>query len=106
MKNYKKKSLLISCLVLNGSRSGYKTIIKNLVENSIKGNDKNHQNIFVFQENGWESLELDLNKFVKIKSTKIIIFRSFKSKWIRALFEQIIIVLLSIYYKSNYIFMP
>ena len=106
MKNYKKKSLLTSCLVLNGSRSGYKTIIKNLVENSIKGNDKNHQNIFVFQESGWESLELDLNRFMLSKSTKIIIFRSFKSKWIRALFEQIIIVLLSIYYKSDYIFMP
>ena len=106
MKNYKKKSLLISCLVLNGSRSGYKTIIKNLVENSININHTNHQNIFVFQESGWESLEFDLNKFVKSKSTKIIIFRSFKSKWIRALFEQIIIVFLSIYYKSNYIFMP
>ena len=106
MKNYKKKSLLISCLVLNGSRSGYKTIIKNLVENSIKGNDKNHQNIFVFQQSGWESLELDLNRFELSKSTKIIIFRSFKSKWIRALFEQIIIVLLSIYFKSDYIFMP
>ena len=106
MKNNKKKSLLISCLVLNGSRSGYKTIIKNLVKNSIKGNCKNYQNIFVFQKSGWESLELDLNKFVLSKSTKILIFKSFKSKWIRALFEQIIIVLLSIYYKSDYIFMP
>ena len=106
MKNNNKKSLLISCLVLNGSSSGYKTIIKNLVKNSIKVNCKNYQNIFVFQKSGWESLELDLRRFLVSKHTKILIFKSFKSKWIRALFEQIIIVLLSIYYKSDYIFMP
>ncbi len=102
----KKKSLLISCLVLNGSRSGYKTIIKNLVENSINDNSQNYHNIFVFQKSGWESLELELKKVISNKSTKVLIFKSFKSKWIRAIFEQLIIILLAIYYKSDYIFMP
>ena len=102
----KKKSLLISCLVLNGSRSGYKTIIKNLVENSMNDNSQNYHNIFVFQKSGWESLELELRKVISNKSTKVLIFKSFKSKWIRAIFEQLIIVLLAIYHKSDYIFMP
>ena len=105
--NYiKRKRLLISCLVLNGSMSGYKTIIKNLVLNSLKDNSQSYQNIFVFQRSGWESLEINLKGLTLNKSTKLIIFKSFKSKWIRALFEQVIINFLAIYYRSSYIFMP
>ena len=106
MEGNKKKSLLISCLVLNGSSSGYKTIIKNLVENSMNDNSQNYHKIFVFQKSGWESLELDFRKVISNKSTRVLIFKSFKSKWIRALFEQLIIVLLAIYYKSDFILMP
>ena len=106
MKNNKKKRLLISSLVLNGSRSGYKTIIKNLVEQTINNNSEDYQIIFLFQESGWNSLELNLKDFIKNKSKKIIIFKSFKSKWIRALFEQIIIIILATFYRVNYIFMP
>lgn len=106
MKNFKKKRLLISSLVLNGSRSGYKTIIKNLVDQSINHNSQHYQNIFVFQESGWNSLELNLKDIIQNKSTKILIFKSFKSKWIRALFEQLIIIILATYYRVDYIFMP
>ena len=59
----KRNRLLISCLVLNGSMSGYKTIIKNLVKNSLKDTSQNYQNIFVFQRSGWESLEINLKDF-------------------------------------------
>ncbi len=106
MKNNQKKKLLISSLVLNGSRSGYKTIIKNLVDQSNKNNSDHYENIFIFQKSGWKSLELNLNSITQNKSTKILIFKSFKSKWARALFEQIIIVFLAFYYKVDYIFMP
>ena len=105
MKKKRKKKIIISCLVLNSSRSGYRTIIKNLVENSFY-NNSNNKNIFVFQKSGWDSLELDFNNKKCEESTKLIILKSFKSKWIRAICEQILIPFFAIYYRCNYIFMP
>jgi len=93
-------------LVLNSSRSGYRTIIKNLVENSLRNKSFKYQNIFVFQKNGWESLELDYLINKNNKSTKIIIIDSFRSKWIRGIFEQFLINFYAIYFRCDLIFMP
>ena len=106
MDNNKKERLIISCLVLNSSSSGYKTIIKNLLVNSLQNKTLNYKNIFVFQKNGWDSLEINMQMYISKNSTKIIIINSFKSKWVRAFVEQILINLLAIFYRCNYIFMP
>ena len=101
----RKKRIIISCLVLNSSRSGYRTIIKNLVENSFYNNLKN-ENIFIFQKSGWDSLELDFKNKTCEKSTKLIVLKTFKSKWIRAICEQILIPFFAIFYRCDFIFMP
>lgn len=106
MNKNKKERLIISCLVLNSSSSGYKTIIKNLLVNSLQNKTLNYKNIFVFQKNGWDSLEVNMQMYISNNSTKIIIINSFKSKWIRAFIEQILINILAIFYRCNYIFMP
>lgn len=93
-------------MVLNSSRSGYRTIIKNLVENSLRNNNSNFSNIFVFQKNGWESLELDYLVDKNNKSTRIIIIDSLRSKWIRAIFEQFLVTFYAIYFRCDLIFMP
>jgi len=104
--NNKKERLIISCLVLNSSSSGYKTIIKNLLLNSLQNKTLNYKNIFVFQKNGWDSLGVNMQMYISNNSTKIIIINSFKSKWVRAFIEQILINLLALFYRCNYIFMP
>ena len=93
-------------MVLNSSRSGYRTIIKNLVENSLRNNNSNFSNIFVFQKNGWESLELDYLVDKNNKSTRIIIIDSLRSKWIRAIFEQFLVTFYAIYFRCDLVFMP
>ena len=93
-------------MVLNSSRSGYRTIIKNLVENSLRNNSSNFCNIFVFQKNGWESLELDYLVYKNNKSTRIIIIDSLRSKWIRAIFEQFLVTFYAIYFRCDLVFMP
>lgn len=105
MKKNRKKRVIISCLVLNSSRSGYRTIIKNLVETSF-GNRLSNENIFVFQKSGWDSLELDSNINKRRNSTKIIILKSFKSKWIRGICEQLLIPFFAMFYRCDFIFMP
>lgn len=100
-----KKRIIISCLVLNSSRSGYRTIIKNLVENSFD-NNLNREHIFVFQKSGWDSLELEFDNKKWGKSNKLIILKSFKSKWIRGICEQFLIPFFAIFCKCDYIFMP
>ena len=105
MRKKRKKRIIISCLVLNSSRSGYRTIIKNLVENSFYNNIKT-ENIFIFQKSGWDSLELDFKNKTCGKSIKLIVLKSYKSKWIRAICEQVLIPFFAIFYRCDYIFMP
>ena len=93
-------------MVLNSSRSGYRTILKNLVENSFKNSSSKTYNIFVFQKNGWASLELENLIDKNNKSTKIILIDSFRSKWVRGIAEQILIAFYALYFKCDLVLMP
>lgn len=104
----KKELLLVSCLVLNGSRSGYRRIIRNLILASFAGKEfkGKFDFIYVFQKSGWDSLNLPSPNELSSKDLKIIILDDFKSKWSRGFAEQLIIPYMALKNKVDKIFMP
>lgn len=101
-------NILISGLVLNGSRSGYRRILRNLVlakisEKPVNGSLKF---IFVFQRSGWLSLGIDIPENFDENCCKLIIIPDFKSKWARGGFEQFLIPWLALKNNAKRIFMP
>jgi len=104
-----KKTILVSCLVLNGSRSGYRTIFKNLliyIDDNRKYISKKYDFIFVFQKSGFDSLETYLKSEVNYDWGRIILLRNIKSKWFRGIFEQFYIPFMAMIASADYIFMP
>jgi glycosyltransferase involved in cell wall biosynthesis len=104
-----KKTILVSCLVLNGSRSGYRTIFKNLliyIDDNRKYISKKYNFIFVFQKSGFDSLEAYLKSEVNYEWGRIILLRNIKSKWFRGIFEQFYIPFMAMIASADYIFMP
>ena len=92
--------VLVSCLVLNGSKSGYRRIIKNMIMHSSKyafGIDY----YFVISHTGFASLELNIDDY-----PNLILVNSPKSKYLRVLYEQLIIPFLAIKIRASEIFMP
>lgn len=96
------KTILVSALVLNGSRSGYRRILRNLLIYQTK-NDTKYKYIYVFQKAGWLSLGMEIPTR---NNLEVIVLNDFKSKWIRGLFEQIVIPLIAFKKGADYIFMP
>jgi glycosyltransferase involved in cell wall biosynthesis len=96
------KTVLVSALVLNGSRSGYRRIIKNMILHHSK-KQSSIRYIYVFQKSGWESLNLDTPI---PENCKVIIFKNFNSKWLRGIVEQLVVPLLAVTRKVDSIFMP
>lgn len=94
------RKILVNCMVLNGSRSGYRTIIKNLYLQRREFMTKYKiRLIFLMQEVGFQSLEVeDTGDVIKTKN--------FKNKWIRGLYEQLIVNLKAIKNDCDLIFMP
>lgn len=104
-----KKKILLNCLVLNGSRSGYRRIIKNLLlYAAFKGNEltEKFDLFFLFQRSGFESLELDSDFLDNHKMLTIRIVNDFESKWTRGFAEQLIVPFLSMKYNCTHIIMP
>jgi glycosyltransferase involved in cell wall biosynthesis len=104
-----KKKLLINCLVLNGSRSGYRRIIKNLLlYAAFKGNEltEKFDLFFVFQRSGFQSLELDSDFLDDHRILNIRIINDFESKWTRGFAEQLMVPFLAIKYSCTHIIMP
>jgi glycosyltransferase involved in cell wall biosynthesis len=103
-----KKRILINCLVLEGSRSGYRRIIKNILDYSSSNNNllvDSYRLVFVFQKSGYQSLELQqINKYDE--DLKIILLQDFGTTWKRGLAEQLIVPFLALKYKCDFIFMP
>jgi glycosyltransferase involved in cell wall biosynthesis len=97
------KKIIVSALVLAGSRSGYRRILKNLVEYCLTGESK-FKWVFIFQKSGWDTLELDCNKFPP--NIQIRVIDDFFGKWSRGLLEQFYIPLFALWYRSDIIFMP
>ena len=97
------KKIIVSALVLTGSRSGYRRILKNLVEYCLTGNSKFKWE-FVFQQSGWDSLEIDFN--IIHPNIVIRIVDNFPGKWTRGLLEQIYVPILALLYGADIIFMP
>jgi glycosyltransferase involved in cell wall biosynthesis len=97
------KTVLVDCLVLNGSHSGYRRIIVNLI-NRIQGEaDRRYRYIFVFQRSGFDSLDVKCSEGVHCS---FIIFPSMSSKWLRGIVEQMIVPLIAAIKRVNIIFMP
>jgi len=104
-----KNKLLINCLVLNGSRSGYRRIIKNLLQYSlIENNDliNKFDLLFVFQRSGFNSLELSANSENQGDKLTIKILEDFNSKWTRGFAEQLVIPFIAMKYGVTHILMP
>lgn len=95
-------TILVSALVLNGSKSGYRRILKNLLLYQAR-NAAKHKYIYVFQRSGWLSLGIEIPTE---SNFKVIIINDFKSKWIRGLFEQIAIPFIALRNRVDFIFMP
>lgn len=95
--------ILMSALVLNGSRSGYRRIIKNLLLYYSAHPDA-LEVIVLFQRSGFESIEVDLDSLgINIK---IIILENFSSKWLRGLAEQALVPYYALIHGVDWIFMP
>mgnify|MGYP000458685837 CR=1 FL=1 len=95
--------ILMSALVLNGSRSGYRRIIKNLLLH-YSDHPENLELVVLFQRSGFKSIEVDPNALGR--NIKIIIFEDFNSKWFRGLSEQLLVPFYALLYRVNWIFMP
>ena len=93
----------MSALVLNGSRSGYRRIIKNLLL-YYSAHPEALELVVLFQRSGFESIEVDLAALGG--NIKIIIFENFKSKWLRGLAEQVLVPCYALMNRVDWIFMP
>lgn len=94
----------MSALVLNGSRSGYRRIIKNLLL-YYANHPEALELVVLFQRSGFESLEVDLDALSN-KNIKIIIVENFNSKWLRGLAEQVLVPYYALIHRVDWIFMP
>lgn len=98
------KTVLVSALVLNGSRSGYRRIIKNLVEYlEGAGAASELRFIFLFQRKGWESLEIPTPRHPAVR---VEVLDDFRSKWARGFAEQLIVPWYALRFRADLIFMP
>ncbi len=93
----------MSALVLNGSRSGYRRIIKNLLL-YYSAHPEALEIVVLFQRSGFESIEVNLDSFGT--NIKIIVLESFNSKWLRGLAEQVLVPYYALIYQVDWIFMP
>lgn len=93
--------ILVSCLVLNGSKSGYRRIIKNMIEASVS-TKHNIDYLFIISGPGLASLGLD----PEIDYPNVRVVNTPRSKYFRVLFEQIFIPLYALIYNAEKIFMP
>ena len=97
------KTILISCLVLNGSRSGYRRIIENLINHFLESPAR-YRFVFILQRSGYESLEIPSRNFPDW--LKIIIVPDIPNKWLRVLFEQLYVPFIALKLNIHSIFMP
>jgi glycosyltransferase involved in cell wall biosynthesis len=95
--------ILMSALVLNGSRSGYRRIIKNLLL-YYSTHSEALEIVVLFQRSGFESIEIDPDSLGK--NIKIIVLENFNSKWLRGLAEQALVPYYALINQVNWIFMP
>ena len=93
----------MSALVLNGSRSGYRRIIKNLLL-YYSAHPEALEIVVLFQRSGFESIEVDPDSLGK--NIKIIVLENFNSKWIRGLAEQVLVPYYALINQVEWIFMP
>lgn len=104
-----RNKILISCLVLNGSRSGYRRIIRNLLLSiaSRSCDAFDHSDfIFLFQRSGWNSLGFSEEDYKAKANLKIVIYGDFRSKWSRGILEQILVPINALKNSVDSIFMP
>lgn len=97
------KTVLVDCLVLNGSHSGYRRIIVNLINRIHSKADRRYRYIFVFQRSGFDSLDV---MFPEGSLCSFIIVPSMRSKWLRGIVEQVIVPLIAAVKRVDLIFMP
>ena len=97
------KTVLVDCLVLNGSRSGYRRIIVNLISRIQSEGNRRYRYVFVFQRSGYESLD---EKFSNGPLCSFIVVPSVRSKWVRGIVEQVIVPLIAAIKRVDLIFMP
>lgn len=93
----------MSALVLNGSRSGYRRIIKNLLL-YYSAHPEALDIVVLFQRSGFESIEVDLDSLGK--NINIIVLENFNSKWLRGLAEQVLVPYYALIHQVEWIFMP
>lgn len=94
--------VMVSCLSLDGSFSGYRTILRNMILESLKDRNKNIEYLFIIPQRGYLSLNLGVPRPKNV----IICKYDFKNKWIRGLYEQFLINYMAIKYKCDKVFMP
>lgn len=99
------KTILIDCLVLNGSSSGYRRVLKNLLI-YVSSNPVSYHYVFVFQRVGWNSLGVHDLADIRSSHFSIIILPSFPSKWLRGFVEQLFIPILAVVRSASLVFMP
>jgi glycosyltransferase involved in cell wall biosynthesis len=96
------KNILMSALVLNGSRSGYRRIVRNLILH-YNANPHKYRLTVVIQDSGFDSLGLEIDTLANVR---LVIIRSYRSKWMRGIAEQILIPVYALMYRAHRIFMP
>jgi len=96
------KTVLVDGLVLNGSQSGYRRIISNLLQRIACSDENRYNYIFVFQESGFRSL----GQVRETPSCSFIVLPSFRSKWIRGISGQVLVPLIALLRRVDLIFQP
>jgi glycosyltransferase involved in cell wall biosynthesis len=94
--------VIVSCLSLDGSFSGYRTILRNMSIESLKDRGKDIEYLVVIPERGYHSLNLEMG----CPKNVLVCKRDFKNKWVRGLYEQFLINYMAIKYQCDKIFMP
>lgn len=95
--------IVTSCLVLNGSHSGYRRIIRNLILHLERVPAQEIEVHMLFQEAGWRSLGIDE---ASLKRVRIVLLGSFRSKWVRGVVEQLYVPGYALAVGADGIFMP
>ena len=100
------RKVIFSGIVISEGKSGYRTIFKNIIEHYKKNPSKKIKFIFVLQKKGFKNLDIGNLYELSKNNIKIIILPNFSNLWIRGLFEQFIIPIISIKERADLIFMP